>query len=141
MADEYLVRLLDDASVAHDLGITAAPDGDYRLATRPFGAVDIISDAALAVPVGTEAVVYTDVMDAPAYFVGLSGRGDTDGLWTFKVDGEIKAEGETRAGVPIWRENFFGRHLYVATGLTVELTVKNTGIITANYKILIAKEI
>jgi hypothetical protein len=141
VADEYLVRWLDDSSVAQDLGITAAPDGDYRLAVRPFGAVDIIEDDALAVAVGTEAVVYTDVMAANTYFVGLSGHGETDGIWVFKVNGLVKARGETRAGVPVWRESFFARHLYVPAGLTVELTVKNTGIITANYKALIAKEI
>ena len=141
MADEYLVRWLDDSSVAHDLGITAAPDGDFRLAVRPFAAVDIIEDSALAVPVGGNATVYTDVMAANTYFVGLSGNGDTDGLWTFIVNGLVKARGETRAGVPIWRENFFDRHLYVPAGLTVAVDVKNTGIVTANYKILIAKEI
>jgi hypothetical protein len=141
VADEYLVRWLDGASVAQDLGITAAPDGDHRLSVRPFGAVDVSEYTASAVAINSTYTLLSIVLGEPMYLIGLSGAGDTDGKWEFLVNGSVKARGMTRAAVPVWEQSFQGRHLYIPSGATISATVKNTGVIASNYQLLLSKEI
>ena len=132
MADEYLVRWLDDLSVAQDLGITQAPDNDYRLSVQDSVSIAAIAATASAVTVGVTANMINLIAPANYYLRGFNLTGDTDALFTLSVAGSVVA---TEKLTPIKRvANFkFPGYLFVALGQTILLTVKNTGIITADY--------
>jgi hypothetical protein len=133
VADEYLVRWLDDLSVAQDLGITQGPDGDYRLAIENKTSITTIAGAASAVTVGATANMVNLIAPADYYLRGFNLTGDTDALFTLSIAGSTVAIEKL---TPIKRvANFtFPGYLFVASGQAILLTVKNTGVITSDYQ-------
>lgn len=133
-APESVLQFLDESLVAQNLNITEDPEGDFYLGVNNRATVDPIYSTAASVAVGATANIYNQVAAANTRIRKIVCLGETDGFFKLKINGSVKAMGKTSPAEYNFTEDFAGGVLYVPSGASITLEVKNTGIITSDYE-------
>ncbi len=131
---ESILQFLDESLIAQNLNITEDPEGDFYLGVNNRAAVEPIYSTAASVAVGSTTNIYNQVASSNTRIRKIVCLGETDGFFKLKINGSVKAMGKTSPAEYTFKEDFAGGVLYVSSGATITLEVKNTGIVTADYE-------
>lgn len=142
MADEYLIRFLDEDNIPQDISIVRDINENNYLGAVNRNPLNATHSLVAGVAVDeTETIYQETISGSPVRLKKIVVTGQTDGFFKAYLGSDIIAFGKIGAVERVWKEDFAGGCIYIPVGSTFRIDVLNTGIITSNYESIVYKGI
>lgn len=137
---QFLLRFNDAGGNPEDLQIQKGADQGYRLSVHDKGYSVPTHSEITNVAINETETVYSEVFSTESFITQFYLNGNTDGIFTIRRNGSIIARKKTWY---MFQDVLYYLHkpIYFAIGDTILIDVKNTGVQTADYEVIVYKDV